>query len=335
MALWRPVRARRKSQIGWRTLSSGAFRGEEGAPRVRALGARGTLRPLDWEPRKRDPGGEVVDSSTHPACKRRSSPPDSRAIQMSNAIGAECGGQELGSPQRTMRDHRSPHKALSGELSAYLQRLFSVATTASEAIPDDQAAELLVAVKWPDGPVCPRCGSTSTAPLGGPKNTGKGRLRCLECHAQLSPLSGTPLENEKSRPSVILAAAGLATRHRGPELARRIEDITGVSGGSAARVALRMQDLFDRFTAPRRGNKGQVRALKAGLAALLLAAVALGSAWAYVQSGSPLVFRWDHQGNQMEFTTAQRHDESRAEWTARHARRTEDLLKRFPPDEAE
>lgn len=80
---------------------------------------------------------------------------------------------------------------------------------------DDAAREYLESVRWPDGPVCPHCGSMGghyrLEGKGGPKGkkARKGLLCCADCREQFSVTVGTVFERSKIPLSKWLAAAYL------------------------------------------------------------------------------------------------------------------------------
>lgn len=65
---------------------------------------------------------------------------------------------------------------------------------------DDKAREALEAVRWPDGPVCPHCGTVGDkiAKVGGIKGTHRpGLYFCNGCHGQFTVTVGTVFERSK------------------------------------------------------------------------------------------------------------------------------------------
>lgn len=62
------------------------------------------------------------------------------------------------------------------------------------AFTEDQAREYLEALRWPDGPTCPRCGSDRTTRLQG-KSTPAGTLKCKDCRAKFTLRVGTIFED--------------------------------------------------------------------------------------------------------------------------------------------
>lgn len=62
------------------------------------------------------------------------------------------------------------------------------------AFTEDQAREYLEAIRWPDGPVCPRCGSARATRLRG-ASTRPGLLKCKDCRSKFSVMLGTIFED--------------------------------------------------------------------------------------------------------------------------------------------
>lgn len=62
----------------------------------------------------------------------------------------------------------------------------------------DKAREYLEALRWPDGPVCPHCGSVrAPLTLTGNKNYRPGLYKCKDCYEQFSVTVGTVFERSK------------------------------------------------------------------------------------------------------------------------------------------
>lgn len=60
----------------------------------------------------------------------------------------------------------------------------------------DKAREYLEAQRWPDGPVCPHCGSVSATGLKGAKHRA-GLYQCNDCREQFTVTLGTVMERSK------------------------------------------------------------------------------------------------------------------------------------------
>ena len=68
---------------------------------------------------------------------------------------------------------------------------------------EDQARELLEAVRWPNGAICPRCGSDRAHKLE-PKTEGKTHVRagvyfCGACRKQFTVTVGTVMERSQNQ----------------------------------------------------------------------------------------------------------------------------------------
>ena len=81
-------------------------------------------------------------------------------------------------------------------------------STISKHFSSEEAAyELIESLRWPDGPICPHCGSVDHAyflsPLNGYRTTRTGNVsyrrvwECADCHKQFSVLVGTIFEDSK------------------------------------------------------------------------------------------------------------------------------------------
>ncbi len=70
-----------------------------------------------------------------------------------------------------------------------------------QKLDEDQARELLEAIRWPDGIICPHCGNNEAYKLT-PKETGKKHVRkgvykCRACRKQFTVTVGTVMEHSK------------------------------------------------------------------------------------------------------------------------------------------
>jgi len=70
---------------------------------------------------------------------------------------------------------------------------------------DDKARDWLVASRWPNGPVCPHCGSFDVTLMGGTKHR-DGLFYCPGCRGQFTVLTGSVMERSHiSLPKWVLA----------------------------------------------------------------------------------------------------------------------------------
>lgn len=123
---------------------------------------------------------------------------------------------------------------------------------------DTSAREVLEALRWPDGPRCPRCDASGTEVflIGGEKHTHReGLYQCKPCRRQFSVTVGTPFERLRIPLSTWLCAARLfsygATRHDGRPTLSDIQGELKV----AYRTVLRMRDVIERAVKTYRGHK--------------------------------------------------------------------------------
>jgi len=90
------------------------------------------------------------------------------------------------------------------------------------------ARAYLEELRWPDGPVCPRCGSGRTGYL-----EARGKHYCRECAYQFRVTAGTVLHDSHLSPSKWLIAVGLLLDSERGFPATRLQGILGCSYKSA------------------------------------------------------------------------------------------------------
>ena len=61
---------------------------------------------------------------------------------------------------------------------------------------DDEARDYLEKLRWPDGPVCPHCGSQKCTRLNG-KAHRPGAIQCNECRKQFTVTVGSVMESTR------------------------------------------------------------------------------------------------------------------------------------------
>jgi transposase-like protein len=121
---------------------------------------------------------------------------------------------------------------------------------------DDTAArELLEALRWPNGPRCPRCGAHNADVflIAGPKHSHReGLYQCKPCRRQFSVTVGTLLERLRVPMSTLVRAAHAFSRDDDSkptllEIHRQI--------GVSYRTVLRMRDIIKQAAGKYRGFK--------------------------------------------------------------------------------
>jgi len=112
---------------------------------------------------------------------------------------------------------------------------------------DNLAREYLESVRWPDGPVCPHCGSIGEHyrlnGKGGPKGkkARPGLLCCADCREQFSVTVGTVFERSKIPLSKWLAAAYLLCSSKKGMSAHQLHRTLGVTYKTAWFLAHRIR----------------------------------------------------------------------------------------------
>ena len=79
----------------------------------------------------------------------------------------------------------------------------------------EKAREWLEALLWPDGPICPHCGSIDNAAKLEGKSTRPGVYKCRDCRKPFSVTVGTVMERSHIKINVWLAAMHLMTASDG------------------------------------------------------------------------------------------------------------------------
>lgn len=105
---------------------------------------------------------------------------------------------------------------------------------------EEAALAFLQSIRWPAGPVCPRCSSSEVASLGSDaKRATPGKLRCRSCRYQFTWRSGTALGGDRSPPAGILRAlAGLRRGEQPASVAQALEVALGYGTRRAASVVM-------------------------------------------------------------------------------------------------
>ena len=107
---------------------------------------------------------------------------------------------------------------------------------------DAMARQHLEAVRWPDGPICPHCGSTAKPYRLQGKAHRLGLLKCRDCLKQFTATVGTVFERSKVPVSKWLMAAYLFSSGRGGISAQRLHTALGVTYKTAWRMRHRIRE---------------------------------------------------------------------------------------------
>ena len=135
----------------------------------------------------------------------------------------------------------------------------------SSPFEDDTAARaLLEALRWPDGPRCPRCGAHNSDVFliaGAKRSHRNGLYQCKPCRRQFSITIGTALERLRVPLSTWVRAAHAFSYEEPKYMLRRGKDrklsLSGIQlqVGVAYRTVLRMRDVIKRTAGRYRGHK--------------------------------------------------------------------------------
>jgi transposase-like protein len=106
---------------------------------------------------------------------------------------------------------------------------------------DEKAREYLEAVRWPNGPVCPHCGSVEGSYRLEGKSHRKGLLKCADCREQFSVTVGTVFERSKIPLSKWLLAAYLLCSSKKGISAHQLHRTLGVTYKTAWFLAHRIR----------------------------------------------------------------------------------------------
>jgi transposase-like protein len=126
---------------------------------------------------------------------------------------------------------------------------------------EDAAREHLEAQLWPDGPVCPHCGSVEATALKG-KAHRKGLYQCNGCREQFSVTVGTVFERSKIKLHKWVLAAHLMGASKKGVSSKQIERMLGVTYKTAWFITVRLREAM-RDDVPEGGVGGQNKVVEA------------------------------------------------------------------------
>jgi transposase-like protein len=123
---------------------------------------------------------------------------------------------------------------------------------------EDAARAHLEAQLWPDGPVCPHCGSFNNTPLHG-KAHRKGLYQCneAECREQFSVTVGTVFERSKIGLHKWVLASHLFAASKKGISSKQIERMLGVTYKTAWFMTMRLREATDDPSAEPLGGEGK------------------------------------------------------------------------------
>lgn len=128
---------------------------------------------------------------------------------------------------------------------------------------EDKAREHLEKLQWPDGPVCPHCGTVDNATRLKGKSTRPGVYKCKskECRKPFSVTVGTLMERSKIPLNKWLAAMHLMTASKKGVSAHQLHRMLGITYESAWFLAHRLRAaMYDPKAGPIGGQNKTVEA---------------------------------------------------------------------------
>jgi transposase-like protein len=130
--------------------------------------------------------------------------------------------------------------------------------TAPQFTDADKAREALEAVRWPNGPVCPHCGSVDEQVT---KMEGKahraGLYNCKGCRKQFSVTVGTVYERSKIPLNKWLLATHLMAAGKKGTSAHQLHRMLGITYKSAWFMAMRIREAMKDTSTDPLGGEGQ------------------------------------------------------------------------------
>lgn len=132
----------------------------------------------------------------------------------------------------------------------------NLSTIAKHFSSEEAAYELIESIRWPNGPICPHCGSVDHAyyltPKNGYRTTSTGRTtyrrvwKCADCREQFSVLVGTIFEDSKLPLSKWLLAIHLSCQGKNGVSAHELHRTLGITYKSAWFMAHRIRYAMER-----------------------------------------------------------------------------------------
>jgi transposase-like protein len=108
---------------------------------------------------------------------------------------------------------------------------------------DENAARAhLEALNWPDGPICPHCGTINEATKLAGKSTRPGVYKCRPCQKPFSVTVGTVFERSKIKLNVWIHAVDLYTASKKGFSAHQLHRTLGVTYKTAWFMAMRIRE---------------------------------------------------------------------------------------------
>ncbi len=107
---------------------------------------------------------------------------------------------------------------------------------------ENAAREHLEALNWPDGPICPHCGTVNEATKLAGKSTRPGVYKCRPCQKPFSVTVGTVFERSKIKLNVWVHAVDLYTASKKGFSAHQLHRTLGITYKTAWFMAMRIRE---------------------------------------------------------------------------------------------
>ena len=120
----------------------------------------------------------------------------------------------------------------------------------------DKAREHLEALRWPDGPVCPHCGSVDNAYALKGKSTRPGVYKCADCRKPFSVTVGTVFERSKVPLNKWILAAHLMASSKKGFSAHQLHRTVGVTYKTAWFMMHRLREAMRDDSTDQMGGPG-------------------------------------------------------------------------------
>jgi transposase-like protein len=121
----------------------------------------------------------------------------------------------------------------------------------------DKAREYLEALRWPNGTICPHCGTIANHhKLEGNKNYRPGLFKCMDCREQFTVTVGTVFERSKIALNVWLQAVHLMCASKKGISAKQLQRMLGVTYKTAWFMSHRIREAMDHKSGSLLGGEG-------------------------------------------------------------------------------
>lgn len=127
---------------------------------------------------------------------------------------------------------------------------------------EDAAREHFEKLRWPDGPVCPRCGVVGNSVKLQGSSTRPGVYKCRDCRKPYTVTIGTLMERSHIKINIWLAAMHLLTASKKGMSAHQMGRMLGVSYESAWFLCHRLREAMD-SPVPTGGMGGENKVVEA------------------------------------------------------------------------